>query len=305
MDNRTNTASKGIIVEGVRMGTGIKTKLFQQAKDYQINTYTTANLSGGYIYPDFDDDVALMNATSGALPVQLPSAASATKNILIKAINLSNTITIYPDGSDSIEKDGVLSASYAFSEINESVWLTPDANKWRVLSNHKPSATGGGSVTENVTEVSSATYTIAADKDIILVNANSNPVTLTLPSKATKYTNPRKNLVIKIISATNTVTINAAGSDQIDSVGQTSITVNDLRAITFVSNSGSRWRTYSSQIIAGSDKQIQYNNSGVLGATSNLVWDNANSRIGILAATPLSTLDLGGVVRTEKDSSLE
>ncbi|MFO0703734.1 MAG: hypothetical protein U0525_03355 [Patescibacteria group bacterium] len=226
---------------------------------------------------------------------------------MVKPISLANAVSIYPSGSDSIEKDGSFVASYAFSEANESVWFTPDANKWRLISSYKPSGGTSGSATENVTEVASATYTIAADKDIILVNAASNAVALTLPSKSSKYSNPRKNLVIKVISATNPVTVTAAGTDEIDTPGTTSLTINDLRAVTLVANSGSRWRTYSSQIVAGSTKGVQFNNGGVLGANSNFAWDNTNSRLGVLQATPLSTLDIGGslsIKRTAVSSSV-
>lgn len=201
VDNRTNSNSKGIILAGVRMVTVNKTKFFNQSKDFQVNTYTSANLSGGYIYPNFEDDVILLNASGAALPVQLPAASTAIKRFLIKAINLTNGVTIYPNGSDSIEKDGALTSSYAFSEVNESVWLVPDAEKWRVLSADKPSGSGGsGSAIENVVEVSSSTYTIPLDKDIILANASSNSVTLTLPLKADKYAENRKNIVVKVIT---------------------------------------------------------------------------------------------------------
>ncbi|MFO0703735.1 MAG: hypothetical protein U0525_03360 [Patescibacteria group bacterium] len=69
VDNRTNSSSKGIIVSGVRMGTGVKTQLFNESKDYQQNTYTTANIVDGFVNPDFNDDVVLINAASGAIDV--------------------------------------------------------------------------------------------------------------------------------------------------------------------------------------------------------------------------------------------
>lgn len=44
---------------------------------------------------------------------------------------------------------------------------------------------------------------------------------------------------------------------------------------------------------AGSNTQIQYNNSGSFGASSNLVWDNANNRLGV-GVTPTQSFQVSG-----------
>jgi len=44
--------------------------------------------------------------------------------------------------------------------------------------------------------------------------------------------------------------------------------------------------THSDYAVAGSDGQIQFNDSGVFGADSNLYWDNANKRLGIGIDSP-------------------
>jgi hypothetical protein len=43
---------------------------------------------------------------------------------------------------------------------------------------------------------------------------------------------------------------------------------------------------------AGSTGYLQFNSSGVLGASSNLFWDNANFRLGIGSSAPVVSLDL-------------
>jgi len=48
---------------------------------------------------------------------------------------------------------------------------------------------------------------------------------------------------------------------------------------------------------AGSDTQVQFNQSGAFGADANFVWDYTNHRLG-LGATPAATLDLGAVYST-------
>ncbi|MGW1425748.1 beta strand repeat-containing protein [Bradyrhizobium manausense] len=45
---------------------------------------------------------------------------------------------------------------------------------------------------------------------------------------------------------------------------------------------------------AGSNGQVQWNNSGILGASSNLYWDNTNIRLGIGTSTINNALSFGG-----------
>ena len=294
-DTRTNASSKGIVFAGVRFVQGTKTKLFNQEKEPQVTTYTSADLNAGVVTANYNDDVILLNGSAAAMPLQLPAATIATKNIIVKAISVTNAVTILPNGSDTIEQNGVAGAVYTFTEVNQSVTLTSDTNKWRVLADHRPSAALAVATVENVIEVAS-NYTVPIDKDIILANANAGAITITLPAKATKYAASRKNFVVKVISATNPVTIVAAGADQIDASGQTSIVVTDLRAVTFVSNSGSRWRTYSSAVVGGATSAVQFNDAGTMNGAASFVWDKTNARVGIGSAAPNSKLDIGGAV---------
>lgn len=47
---------------------------------------------------------------------------------------------------------------------------------------------------------------------------------------------------------------------------------------------------------AGVNTQIQWNNNGAFGASANLVWNNANSRMGIGTPNPQFTLEVNGDV---------
>lgn len=274
-DNRTNSSSKGVIVSGVRLVQGTKTRLFQQAKEFQGVTYTNANMVGGFVTPDFNDQVILLNAASGAVNLQLPALANAIQNVWIKAISVTNTVTLTPNGAEMIEG----AATFVFSEVNEAVMLSPDSTRWRIIEDYKPSGGSGGSA-ESVVEISSSTYTLGTTTDTLLVNASSNAVTVTLPSKATKSTATKKTIVIKVINAANTVTVNAAGADQIDNVGQTSVTISDTRAVSFVANTGSRWRTYSSYDTAiqqryhdGTSGRLFMTKTAVVNATQTIIAD--------------------------------
>lgn len=45
---------------------------------------------------------------------------------------------------------------------------------------------------------------------------------------------------------------------------------------------------------AGASGQVQFNNTGALGGSSNLFWDNTNGRLGLGTSTPWKTLDVVG-----------
>ena len=49
---------------------------------------------------------------------------------------------------------------------------------------------------------------------------------------------------------------------------------------------------------AGSNTQVQYNNAGAFGASSNFVWDNTNTRLGIATSSPTQDLSIGGLGAT-------
>ncbi|MFP5385561.1 MAG: tail fiber domain-containing protein [Bacteriovoracia bacterium] len=58
------------------------------------------------------------------------------------------------------------------------------------------------------------------------------------------------------------------------------------------------WTTVTSSP-AGTNGQVQFNNSGAFGASSNFFWDNTNSKLGIGTATPSFALSLGNGTSTD------
>lgn len=303
-DTRTNASSKGVIVSGVRIVQGVKTRLFQQQREFQGVTYTNANMVGGFVTPDFNDQVVLLNASAGAVNLQLPPLANAIQNVWIKAISVTNTVTLTPNGSETIEAG----TTFTFSEVNESVLLSPDSTRWRILEDYKPSGGSTGSA-ESVVEVSSATYTLGTTTDTLLVNASSNAVVVTLPSKATKSTATRKTIVIKVINATNTVTINASGTDQIDNSGQTSVVISDTRSVSFVANTGTRWRTYASYDATvqqryhdGTSGRLFMTKAAVVATTQTLIADGTGDIVYGITGTII--VNNGGTVAMQSFSLL-
>jgi hypothetical protein len=54
---------------------------------------------------------------------------------------------------------------------------------------------------------------------------------------------------------------------------------------------------------AGSTGEVQFNNAGAFGASSNFNWDNTNSRLGIRTATPGASLQIVGAGTTSGTTS--
>jgi hypothetical protein len=66
---------------------------------------------------------------------------------------------------------------------------------------------------------------------------------------------------------------------------------------TFEGCNGTAWSSVNSMggggvSAAGSSTQIQFNSGGVLGATTNFVWDNVNGRLGVGTAAPGYPIDI-------------
>jgi Repeat of unknown function (DUF5907) len=90
--------------------------------------------------------------------------------------------------------------------------------------------------THSVKTISSGPYSITTTDEIILVNASSGNITLTLP---TAVANTEAYDVKKIDSSTNTVTVNTTSSQTIDG-GATAVLQVQYASITLVSD-GSNW----------------------------------------------------------------
>jgi len=96
--------------------------------------------------------------------------------------------------------------------------------------------------TRKLTKITSSTYTVVDNDDIILLDAASNNITVTL--QAVSGRNGRALTFKRIDSSGNTVTIQSTGSDTID--GSTSINLSSSANRYLVAEEAtSTWRTFS------------------------------------------------------------
>jgi len=90
-----------------------------------------------------DANVISASSLSGAVDLDLPALADNDKKYyILKATDLTNGVTVNPDGSDTIDGD----ASYAFSNVDEAIAVVGDAtnDNWVIVSSAFDSTGGSG-----------------------------------------------------------------------------------------------------------------------------------------------------------------
>jgi hypothetical protein len=147
----------------------------------------------------------------------------------------------------------------------------------RIEIKSTPTSGGGGGGSGTVTSVALASGTTGTN-----VNVTGSPVT----------TAGTITLNIPVASATNTGKLSS--TDWISFNGKQA-------AITLTTTGTSGAATFAAGVLnipiyatapAGTNGQVQFNNSGAFGGDSAFSWDNTNKRLGLGTATPLSLLHL-------------
>ena len=96
-------------------------------------------------------------------------------------------------------------------------------------------------------------------------------------------------------TAAKTVTLPVVGI-----TAGTNVTVSQSAGVYTINSSGGG----GSGSPAGSNGQVQFNNAGAFGASSNFNWDNTNSRLGVGTAAPGASLQINGAGATSVTSSI-
>jgi hypothetical protein len=83
----------------------------------------------------------------------------------------------------------------------------------------------------------------------------------------------------------------------------TGLMVYDLTLNALQTWNGTAWVGVGGSTAAGTNGQVQFNNNGAFGASSNLFWDAGNSRLGIGTSSPVSSVNVVSTGTTSSTSS--
>lgn len=210
-----------------------------------LNSTTTTALTKSTDYSVQISDrgkVILVNASSAAVHINLPAAATAGNKfqITIKKIDSSaNAVHLGTNGSERIDDN--TATYYSISGKNDFLKLQCDSSNWHSIGYKKRG------FSDETTPV--GTIYVSQENRIYNINATGGAETVTLPEIST-IGNGFRLTIKKTDSSANAVTINRSGTDTID--GATSYVLNtQYQAVTLVSSTSSHWRIisdYSDQI---------------------------------------------------------
>lgn len=82
---------------------------------------------------DADDELVLLDSSGGAFTLSLPKATDDLRDVyILKLTTGSNTVTIDPDGSETIDTLGTDTAS--LTDANDCIWIAPDGSNWQIVA---------------------------------------------------------------------------------------------------------------------------------------------------------------------------
>ena len=154
-------------------------------------------------------------------------------------------------------------------------------------------AVGVGSITNIETEIGGKQATLVSGTNIKTINSSSLLGSGDVAVQAT------------LVSGTNIKTINSSsllGSGDV-AVQETLVSGTNIKTINGSSLLGSGDISVSASA-AGSNTQIQFNDSGAFGADSLFNWDNTNKRLGVGETTPTARVHIQGEGATSATTSL-
>ena len=154
-------------------------------------------------------------------------------------------------------------------------------------------AVGIGSITNVETEINGKQATLVSGTNIKSINSTSLLGSGDLSVQET------------LISGTNVKTINSTsllGSGDV-AVQETLVSGTNIKTINSTSLLGSGDISISASA-AGSNTQIQFNDSGAFGADSLFNWDNTNKRLGVGETTPTAKVHIKGEGATAATTAL-
>lgn len=149
--------------------------------------------------------VYLVDTSSGNIGITLPTATlCAGQEIYFKKTSASNTVTITPYGSQTINGSG----SATITTNGETIHMISDGDNWIYVS----TASDSSGSTVNWVDTNLTVSTFSASPEYYLVDLSGGDIGITLPSVAS---NSGQLIIVKVIADGNTLTITPNGSDTI------------------------------------------------------------------------------------------
>lgn len=159
-----------------------------------------------------EDGTVLVDATTGAFTVNLPSAVGirGRRFTVVKVDASANAVTVDALGAQTINGALTLALSTQWSGVT----LESDGANWVAAT----SGSSGGAVTQGIKTITVADtpYAVGATDAVILVDTTGGAVTVNLPAAAVAG---RTLTIKKVSSDVNAVTLDGNGAETID--GQT------------------------------------------------------------------------------------
>ena len=208
------------------------------------------------------DLTAIAGLSSTGIIVRTGTGTASTRSISIGGTGLGLTIT----NGDGVS--GGISINSTAAATND-----PSSLVYRDASGNFAAGTITASLTGNA-----STATALATGRTISVSGDVTGTSASFDGTA--------NATISTTLANSGVTANTYGSSTLIPV----ITVDAKGRITSATTSA----VSAGATVAGANTQVQYNNSGALGASANFTWDNSNNRLNLNGAVGLTTA--GGIV---------
>jgi len=222
------------------------------------------------------DDVN--NAITAYLDISIAGGLAVT--VTTTDVTLTNT-----QGTNSATNIGSTTAQYAILNISGAMTaarnlIVPSSSKWYIVNN---ACTGGYLLTVKGTATSG--------------------VTLTNGEKALLFWNGSDYVKVATLGGTGALPLPVGTTaQQPASPTQGSLRFNTTTS-QFEGYTGTAWASVNA---AGSNTQIQFNNSGLFGASSNLTWSGTTLAVtGALTATADSTFSSTGALTVSKGTTVQ
>jgi hypothetical protein len=288
------TANRSLWVDAVNGNVGVGTIAGAPAYPFQILHNVAWNL--GYIQNYSASGRSSLGfydlASTQKLEIGYGNASAAAPYGSKPFITYSGTLVVGTTSYNSLYlyNDGTV-------DINYKVW-----------TNNVLSMKGG---VDHKVVAKTASYTVTDYDEVVLVDATSGAVTITLLSAWNTSGSGRTFKVKKTDASANAVTVLAPapvhGQEYID--GATSYVLSAQNQYVEVVSDGANWKIFrqtgGSGTVTGSGTSTRvafWSGTSALSSNANLYWDNTNSRLGVGTASPGYTFDVQGTSAGAQDT---